>query len=279
MLIRCIHLKIGPLYLEENPFFIRIDPGTGRGHHHHVRTAGKNSKFGIIPENAPRVAEIVNQLGATVVGLHAHAGSGILKDTSNWLEVANCLNDLQRQYFRHANILNVGGGLGVVQNPNKDDPLDITTISNNFQNFKNSHPHIHLWMEPGRFLVAESGILLAKITQIKIKEDTKRYVGINTGFNSLIRPILYDAYHHAVNLTRLHDSQIWNVDLVGMICETGDIFGTNRSFPESKEDDIVLIATAGAYGRSMGSEYNMRKPAEEYFLREGEDGTGFKAKM
>jgi len=268
-LIRCIHLKIGLTF---------SDPGTGRGHHQHVRTAGKNSKFGIISENIPRVAEIVNQLGATVIGLHAHSGSGILKDINNWLELANCLNDV-RKYFKHARVLNVGGGLGVVQNPHTDDPLELSTITKYLQNFKNSHPDIELWMEPGRFPVAESGILLSKITQIKTKEENKRYIGINTGFNTLIRPILYNAYHHAVNLTRLHDDLIWNVDLVGMICESGDILGTNRNFPKSKEDDIVLITTTGAYGRSMSNEFNMRKPAEEYFLREGEGSGGLKAKV
>jgi len=115
----------------------------------------------------------------------------------------------------------------------------------------------------GRFLVAESGILLTKITQIKTKDSTKHFVGVNAGFNSLMRPILYGAHHPIHNLSRPDKPKEWQIDLVGMICESGDIFAENRPFPASQEGDIVLISTAGAYGRSMASEYNMRKPAKE----------------
>jgi len=116
-------------------FFLRIDPGTGRGHHQHVRTAGNQSKFGILPESAPKVAELIRNIGATVVGLHAHAGSGILKDSQNWLEVASCLYEL-KCYFIHTKALNVGGGLGVVQNPVTDKPLDLSIVSSTLTTFK-----------------------------------------------------------------------------------------------------------------------------------------------
>jgi len=119
----------------------------------------------------------------------------------------------------------------------------------------------------GRFLVATAGVLLCKVTQIKIKENGHRYIGVNTGFNSLIRPMLYDAFHQIVNLSRLSEENVWKVDVVGPICESGDVFGRARDFPVTKEGDIILIATAGAYGKSMSSSYNIRAPAGDFLLK------------
>jgi len=262
-------LQKWPEVFKEKPVLLRIDPGTGRGHHEKVKTAGINSKFGIALADIPTAAACIKACQATVIGLHAHVGSGILKDTGNWHEVATCLHGL-KSVFPEVKFLNLGGGLGVVQNPSTDTPLDISIVSSSIAEFHASHPDVELWLEPGRFLVAESGVLLAKVTQVKHKDNTKRFVGVNTGFNSLIRPVLYGSYHHAVNLTRLGAPLVWNVDLVGNICESGDIFGSSRDFPESDENDIILIATVGAYGRSMASEYNMRRLPPEIILRKAD---------
>jgi len=259
-------LQKWPAIFKDKDILLRIDPGVGRGHHDKVKTAGINSKFGISIPDIKTAASFVEAAQARVVGLHAHAGSGILADIGNWEEVANCLYSL-KTVFPTVKALNLGGGLGVVQNPEVDKPLNLPAVAESIKRFHDSHPDVEIWMEPGRYVVAESGVLLAKITQIKHKDNTKRFVGINTGFNSLIRPVLYNAYHHAVNLTRWGEPTIWVVDLVGNICESGDVFGTSRPFPESEENDIVLIATVGAYGRSMASDYNMRSPAPEIFLQ------------
>eukprot|EP01127_Copromyxa_protea_P010943 TRINITY_DN2718_c0_g1_i1.p1 TRINITY_DN2718_c0_g1~~TRINITY_DN2718_c0_g1_i1.p1 ORF type:complete len:309 (-),score=86.64 TRINITY_DN2718_c0_g1_i1:44-970(-) len=250
-------------------FFLRMDPGQGRGHHQHVKTAGKQSKFGIPPESAAKISEIVSELGATVIGLHSHAGSGILEETANWFEVAESLVSL-RSFFPHIQALNLGGGFGVVQNPSQDKPLDMAAVGKLLEEFKQKTDlgGIELWIEPGRFIVAESGILLANVTQTKTKDESHRYVGVNTGFNSLMRPILYSAYHHSVNLSKIEKEHNWVVDVVGNICESGDVLARSRPFPETAEKDVILFATAGAYGRSMASEYNLRKPAAEYFLHE-----------
>lgn len=248
-------------------FFLRIDPGQGRGHHQHVRTAGKQSKFGIPPASAAYIADIVNSLGATVIGLHSHAGSGILEETANWFEVAELLLSL-REHFPHIKALNLGGGFGVVQNPTTDKPLDMSAVAKMLSEFKEKPEAqaVELWIEPGRFIVAESGILLSSVTQTKTKDESNRYVGVNTGFNTLMRPILYAAYHHCVNLSKLDREHNWVVDVVGNICESGDVLARARPFPETEEGDVILLATAGAYGRSMSSEYNLRKPAGEFFL-------------
>eukprot|EP01126_Amoeba_proteus_P045238 TRINITY_DN5055_c0_g1_i16.p1 TRINITY_DN5055_c0_g1~~TRINITY_DN5055_c0_g1_i16.p1 ORF type:complete len:214 (-),score=34.89 TRINITY_DN5055_c0_g1_i16:33-674(-) len=205
--------------------------------------------------------------GATVIGLHAHTGSGILTEADNWVWVADFLLSFQ-QYFPKLIKLNLGGGFGVVQNPCTEEPLDLVVISNRLLTWKNENDlhGIELCIEPGRYIVACSGVLLAKVTQIKTKDKTKKFLGINTGFNTFLRPILYSAYHYAVNISRIHESRDWNVDVVGNICESGDVLASDRFFPHSHENDIILLATVGAYGRSMASEYNMRKPAQEIFL-------------
>jgi diaminopimelate decarboxylase/aspartate kinase len=120
-------------------------------------------------------------------------------------------------------------------------------------------------MEPGRFLVAKAGVLIARVTQLKSKGDVQ-YVGVATGMNSLIRPALYDAYHEIVNLTRLGEVATQQVTIVGPICESADKFGTDRWLPPTAEGDILLLATSGAYGYVMASHYNRRAPAREIVI-------------
>jgi diaminopimelate decarboxylase/aspartate kinase len=132
-------------------------------------------------------------------------------------------------------------------------------------NVKTACPGIELWLEPGRYLVAQAGVLLAQVTQTKGKGDV-RYVGINAGMNSLIRPALYGAYHEIVNLSRIDAPATDLVTIVGPICETADRLGTDRLLPPCEENDILLIANVGAYGYVMSSNYNMRPPAREIVL-------------
>jgi diaminopimelate decarboxylase/aspartate kinase len=127
-------------------------------------------------------------------------------------------------------------------------------------------PSVALWLEPGRYIVAESGVMLAKVTQLKLK-GASGYVGIATGMNSLIRPALYGAYHEIANLSRIDDPDTGIFDVVGPICETGDVIGHDRVLPRATaEGDVLLVATAGAYGASMSSHYNLRAPAQEIAL-------------
>jgi diaminopimelate decarboxylase/aspartate kinase len=131
--------------------------------------------------------------------------------------------------------------------------------------FQAANPRFELWLEPGRFLVATAGVLLARVTQVKHKGEVT-YVGLETGMNSLIRPALYGAYHPLVNLSRLGEPATWIAHVVGPICETGDILGRSRRLPPTAEGDVILIANAGAYGRVMSSRYNLREPAGEALL-------------
>jgi diaminopimelate decarboxylase/aspartate kinase len=242
--------------------FIRIDTGTGRGHHHHVRTAGAHTKFGVPLAEIDELARLVEQHGAVVIGLHAHSGSGVF-NVESWSEVATCLLDLVPR-FAQVRVVDVGGGLGVPDG--QDQPgLNLLQLDTALLAAKQSRPGIHVWIEPGRYLVAESGALIARVTQTKSKDEL-RYVGIATGMNSLIRPALYGAWHEIVNLTRIDEPATEVADVVGPICESGDFLGHDRLLPPTREGDVMLIANVGAYGRAMSSRYNLREPALDIVL-------------
>lgn len=243
--------------------FVRLDPGSGRGHHGHVRTGGSQSKFGIPLGEVPELVKRAKVAGCTIIGLHAHAGSGIL-DVHNWRQVAESLIGV-RQYFPDVRVLDLGGGLGVPDRTGGES-LDLAALNEVLGGVRTSWPEVSIWLEPGRYIVAEAGVLLARVTQLKLK-DQSGYVGVATGMNSLIRPALYGAYHEIVNLTRLDDPDAAVYDVVGPICETGDVLGHDRVLPRAtREGDVLLMATAGAYGAAMASDYNLRSPAEEIAL-------------
>jgi len=242
--------------------FLRLDPGRGRGHHAHVRTAGAQSKFGIAPDQLDEMRLLLATNKTRVVGLHAHMGSGI-RTPEAWQEVALFLAG-EAERFPDVRVLDLGGGLGVPERPGQS-ALDLAILDDLLRRFKAVHPRFELWLEPGRFLVALAGVLLARVTQVKHKGEV-RYVGLETGMNSLIRPPLYGAYHPIYNLSRLDEPPAMVAHVVGPICETGDILGHSRRLPPTFEGDVVLIANAGAYGRVMSSRYNLREPACETLL-------------
>jgi diaminopimelate decarboxylase/aspartate kinase len=253
-----------PEAFADEEIFVRVDPGQGHGHHRHVRTAGAQSKFGVVPDELDRLRAAADRAGTTVVGLHVHVGSGIT-DEDTWADLLDFLASLAAD-FPHAETLNVGGGLGVPDRPGAA-PMDLGALEDALGAAADRHPQFRLWMEPGRYLVAEAGVLLARVTQTKEKGEA-RYVGLDTGMNSLIRPALYGAYHEIVNLTRLDETPSIIADVVGPVCETGDVLGHNRLLPPTTPGDVLLVATTGAYGASMANEYNLRPPARETLLDE-----------
>ncbi len=264
------YVTIDSLYPLENwaelfqgkSILLRIDPGCGAGHHKYVCTGGNESKFGITQENIERVCALVTKHGIQVIGLHAHSGSGILS-LELWQQTALMLAaEIER--FPQVKIINMGGGLGVVDKPGQQ-ALDMAALDASIMAVKSRYPHLSLWLEPGRFFVAESGIILAKVTQCKEKGKV-RFIGIETGMNSLIRPALYGAYHDIVNLTRLDQEKTGFAHIVGPICESSDTLGYDRMLPDTKENDLILIANTGAYGHCMSSSYNLRAPAEEIVI-------------
>lgn len=255
-------LKAWPAMFRGREIFVRVDPGTGRGHHHYVRTAGEHSKFGVPVSELEEFAELARAAGVRVVGLHAHTGSGIL-DVANWIETGALLARLAA-LFPDARVVDLGGGIGVPEQLGQSG-IDLGALDAGVAQLEQRFPHIEFWMEPGRFLVAKAGVLVAQVTQLKGKGET-RYVGIATGMNSLIRPALYGAHHDIRNLTRLEQPLTDKVTVVGPICETADQLGSDRWLPPSEEGDVLLIANCGAYGYAMASHYNLRPPAAEFLI-------------
>ena len=259
-------LEHWPELLSGHSILLRIDPGCGAGHHKYVCTGGNESKFGIPKSSIAEVAARVNAHNIHVIGLHAHSGSGILSPDL-WQQTALMLAE-EIARFPDVRILNLGGGLGVMDKPGQQ-PLDFEALNQSLLAVKSRYPHLSFWLEPGRFFVAESGVILAKVTQCKEKGRV-RFVGIETGMNSLIRPALYGAYHEIVNLTRLTEDKTGFAHVVGPICESADTLGYDRLLPTTYEQDVLLIANTGAYGHCLGSSYNMRPPAQEIMLESSE---------
>jgi bifunctional diaminopimelate decarboxylase / aspartate kinase len=264
------HLTIDSLYplehwpelFKNTPVFLRIDPGCGAGHHKYVCTGGNESKFGIPRNMLEQAANLVRTHNICVVGLHSHSGSGILSP-SLWQETALMLYE-EAKNFPDARIINLGGGLGIAEKPSQY-PLDMAALDVSLEAVKSRDPTWSFWLEPGRFFVAESGVILAHVTQCKTKGKI-RFIGIDVGMNSLIRPMLYGAYHEIVNLTRFTEEKTGFAHIVGPICESADTLGYDRLLPETREGDVLLIANAGAYGHCMSSSYNLRPPAKEVIL-------------
>jgi diaminopimelate decarboxylase/aspartate kinase len=255
-------LKQWPELFKGQEVFLRIDPGHGHGHHKHVKTGGVHSKFGIPRFELPEVASLVEELDIEVKGLHAHIGSGI-KDALSWKDTAVILHEVAEE-LGGVEVLDLGGGFGIQENETQAG-LDLQEVNSSLNKFKEAHPQYDLWVEPGRFLVATSGVLLTKVTQLKGKGKV-RYVGVETGMNSFIRPALYGARHTIVNLSKLGESAEQTVNVVGPICESGDKLGIDRRLPASDEGDVILLANAGAYGHVMSSNYNLREPAGEVVI-------------
>jgi len=255
-------LSAWPQLFAGQEIFVRVDTGVGRGHHTHVRTAGSRSKFGIPIAELPELARGAAKTGVQIVGLEAHVGSGVF-DVTSWEHTARLLAGAAAA-FAGVRVIDVGGGLGVPER--SDQPaVDLAALDTLLTAVHAEYPQLELWLEPGRYLAASCGVLLARVTQLKAKGGL-RFAGIATGMNSLIRPALYGAYHEIANLTRINEPATELVSIVGPICESADVLGHDRLLPPTREGDVLLIANAGAYGRTMSSEYNLRPPAQELFI-------------
>jgi diaminopimelate decarboxylase/aspartate kinase len=235
--------------------WLRIDLGHGDGHHKKVNTGGKDSKFGL---SALRVDEFIaaaRTLDIRITGVHAHLGSGI-ENSGHWKQMVDEMAGFARR-IGSVEILDIGGGLPVPYSDD-DEPFDLDTWAAGLAEIKAVHPAFQLAIEPGRFMVAESGVLLTHATQV-VEKDGVRRVGLDAGMNALLRPALYDAWHDIANLSRLDDARDVDFSVVGPICESSDVFAQRVKLPSTTAPaDVMLIADAGAYGFSMASTYNQR---------------------
>jgi len=254
--------QFGSIYGNTVPCCIRVNPHILAGGNAKISTGHIDSKFGISVHQMRHVARVVKSSNIHVNGLHMHTGSDIL-DAGVFLQGAEILFDIAKE-FPDLTFVDFGSGFKVAYKEG-DITTDIeelgSAISQRFTEFcKEYGRDLELWFEPGKFLVSESGYFLAKVNVLKQTTATV-FVGIDSGLNHLIRPMLYDSYHHIVNLSNPEGKQrIYTV--VGYICET-DTFGWDRKINEVHEGDILCFKNAGAYGITMSSNYNARfRPAE-----------------
>jgi diaminopimelate decarboxylase len=254
--------QFGSLYGNTVPCCIRLNPHILAGGNNKISTGHIDSKFGISVYQLRHVLRIIESQKIKVNGLHMHTGSDIL-DAGVFLQGAEILFDAAIQ-FKDLSFIDFGSGFKVAYKEG-DITTDIeelgNSITNRFQAFCAEYGKaLELWFEPGKYLVSESGLFLAKVNVLKQTTATV-FAGIDSGLNHLIRPMLYDSYHHIVNISNSNGKErIYTV--VGYICET-DTFGWDRKINEIREGDILCFKNAGAYGFTMSSNYNARfRPAE-----------------
>lgn len=273
------------LYGSVNPggrVMVRINPGIGAGHHKKVITGGKETKFGVAPDALPELKKILKAHNLRLAGLNQHIGS-LFMEPDGYLQAVDFLLEfaadaLDEDLFAQLEILDFGGGFGIPYKKYDRQPrLDLAALGSRF------HTRISEWsdrtgykgrfyVEPGRYMTAECGVLLGTVHALKNNGET-RYAGTDLGFNVLMRPVLYDA-HHDIEVYRENGTPDLNLipqTVVGNICESGDILARNRPLPLLRENDVLGVLDAGAYGFVMASTYNQRlRPAEVLI---GQDGT------
>ncbi|MFW5984027.1 MAG: diaminopimelate decarboxylase [Halobacteria archaeon] len=239
---------------------VRVNPGVGAGHSDDVVTGGKGARFGVSPDEAVALYERALDAGVEPVCLHAHIGSGYLEPeplvraTERMCEIVDDL-PVTPEY------VDIGGGLGV---PYREDeePLDVAALGDRVRDAFDVDAT--LVVEPGRYLVVESTVLLTRVNTVG-----DGVVGVDAGFNTLLRPAMYDAYHAVTNISRDDNAPTGRYDIAGPICESGDFLGRGREITEPREGDLLAIHTAGAYGFVMASRYNSRPLPAEVLVDDG----------
>ena len=250
---------------------IRFNPGVGAGHHAKVVTGGKNTKFGVNFEYQPQVLEILKKYSLTLIGINQHIGS-LFMEGDPYVQSAEALLSAAKN-FPALEFIDIGGGFGIPYKKQVGQArLDLSSLGRKLDERINAFVReygreIKVKCEPGRYISAECGLLLGRVHAVKRNGDRK-YAGTDIGFNVLIRPAMYNS-HHDVEIYRRENAVLESeeVSVVGNICESGDILAADRMLPGLREDDLIGVLDAGAYGFSMCSNYNNRLRPAEVFLR------------
>jgi diaminopimelate decarboxylase len=254
------------------PISFRITPGVASGHSEKVMTGGKGSKFGIPMNQVIDTYARAKDLGFDVKGIHAHTGSGGMT-TDPFTDVVDVLCEMVNRIEEEVNIklefLDFGGGIGVPYRPH-DPEADLNELAILITDTIQEETDIKtVALEPGRFIVCDSTVLLTKCVDIK-EAGMKKFVGVDAGFNTLIRPAMYDSYHYVAVANKFNKAGVAKYEVVGPICESGDYIAHDRALPEMEEGDIVAVYCGGAYGFSMSSNYNSRPRCAEVLVNNGE---------
>jgi len=253
---------------------LRINPGIGAGHHAKVVTGGKKAKFGIAVEDLTLAQDIAADFDMTITGLNQHIGSLFLEPDA-YLAAAAFILDVAAK-LPSVKMVDLGGGFGIPYRHGIEQRLDLVRMGEQLDSLVSdwvvNHRPITIRTEPGRYVVAESGALLGTVTSVKENYNTF-FVGTDLGFNTLVRPVMYDSYHELTVVPpqeRPYQEYDKPVFIVGNICESGDILAHDRVLPVCLEGDAITVHDAGAYGFAMASTYNSRPlPAEVLIQLDG----------
>lgn len=259
--------KFGKKYGHDYPVGIRLRPNIMAGGNLKISTGHEKSKFGIPIEQLDQILEMVKATNLHIAGLHVHTGSEI-KDVEVFMKVADIFYDLV-PHFPEVRFLDLGGGFKVPYKEGEagtDVPLLGQKVTEVMQKLSTTyHRSFEVWFEPGKFIVSECGYFITEVNVLKQNGNTV-FAGVNSGFNHLIRPMFYEAYHRIENISN-PDAPKHPYTVVGNICET-DTFATDRPLAEIREGDRLVFFNAGAYGFEMGSNYNSRyKPAQVLVIK------------
>jgi len=268
--------RYGQMRFRNSNIAVRINPGMGTGHHLTCTTAGPYSKHGIYHTQIDDLKKIALEHGLNIKGVHTHAGSG--NDLDRWLNIVDKSLDIAKK-FEGLDFVNLGGGFPTVYNPTIDKELDLKEFAprllERLEKFKAEYGEVEFELEPGRYFLADSGSLITEVLAL-IDTPEMTFVKINAGFNNLIRPMAYGAYHSIAIVTN-GERKKSNVVVAGNLCESGDVFTRDeighmlpRELCLAKPDDLAVISCVGAYGSSMQSNYNsMLFPMEVLIDMEG----------
>ncbi len=255
---------------------VRVNPEIGAGHHSHCITAGSESKFGLWEEEVIQAYAIAQRARVGRFGIHMHIGSGILDPEPYVLAVEKLLKIAKRVHDEVGidfEFIDIGGGLGVPYKP-EDKEMDLAAFSNKVVSlFKGKVKEYglgkpFLFIEPGRYLVCDASILLTAVNTVKVT-PSRKFVGVDAGFNTLVRPTMYGSYHPILVANKLDSADKETYDVAGPICESGDLLAKDRQLPKIAEGDLLAVLNAGAYGYSMSSQYNSRPRVAEVIIRGG----------
>ncbi|MCR4930203.1 MAG: diaminopimelate decarboxylase [Lachnospiraceae bacterium] len=258
---------------------VRINPGVGAGHHEKVVTAGKKTKFGVAEEDVDKIFEIAKKYNLTIAEINQHVGSQYLDPEPFLQAVENFLRIAEK--FDSLEYIDFGGGYGIPYHKLDDEAkFDMASFTERFTALLDAYAEKHkdnlplFKSEPGRYCVAEGGVILGRVHATK-QNAGKKYAGTDIGMNVLARPTLYDSYHE---IEVLHDGKavsrdtLEEVSVSGNICESGDLLCKERPLAHIETGDLVCVLDAGAYGYSMSSSYNTRPRAAEVLItKDGQD--------
>lgn len=247
---------------------LRINPDVIAGESANVVTGGDLSKFGILLGDVPKAVEIAKTYHLKVIGLHEHTGSGIADTGKVFESMQNLLAIVNAKDFPDLEFVDFGGGFKVPYEPeekeNDYEQFGAKAVELFEKHCKEYGKELKMYFEPGKYTMADSACMVVQANTVKNNKG-RLIVGTDSGFPHLIRPVLYDAYHHVVNLSNpTGETKLY--DVYGNTCESGDCFAMQRELPEIRVGDYLAIMNAGAYCRSMASEYNLRPLPAEYVI-------------